>query len=391
MADLLGQPIRWWWRPAEWRHPAQRTALLGRRAFVPCGSGLAGVPVGPRRSHPPATAGRRTRLRRDPRTADRSPDAALRGGRRRHHRRRALPRRRREAEAGAGPPHRPAGRCPCGGPGYRGDRRCDRRGAAGRSPRPTRSWWARARAGSPAHPARSCGPPGGRGTQAAIGFEVDPDREHEVFTIGDGEATKSLATVEDLCRAGRAGASRGPTRWSPWVAGWSPTLPASPRPSTTGGWGSCTFPPPFSAWSTPLSGGKTGVNLPEGKNVGAFWQPTAVLCDTEALATLPSASAARASARWPSTTSSPARTCRRSRWCASPRASASRRLWWRRTSVSDPGAPAGGRSSTTGTRWPMRWRRPGATTCATARPWPSAWSTLRSWRRRWAASMVPGW
>jgi 5-deoxy-5-amino-3-dehydroquinate synthase len=35
-------------------------------------------------------------------------------------------------------------------------------------------------------------------------------------------------------------------------------------------------------------GGKTGVNLPEGKNlVGAFWQPYAVLCDTDALATLP--------------------------------------------------------------------------------------------------------
>ncbi|MYE95966.1 MAG: 3-dehydroquinate synthase, partial [Acidimicrobiaceae bacterium] len=35
-------------------------------------------------------------------------------------------------------------------------------------------------------------------------------------------------------------------------------------------------------------GGKTGVNLPEGKNlVGAFWQPHAVLCDTETLATLP--------------------------------------------------------------------------------------------------------
>jgi 5-deoxy-5-amino-3-dehydroquinate synthase len=35
-------------------------------------------------------------------------------------------------------------------------------------------------------------------------------------------------------------------------------------------------------------GGKTGVNLPEGKNlVGAFWQPSAVLCDTEVLGTLP--------------------------------------------------------------------------------------------------------
>jgi 5-deoxy-5-amino-3-dehydroquinate synthase len=35
-------------------------------------------------------------------------------------------------------------------------------------------------------------------------------------------------------------------------------------------------------------GGKTGVNLPEGKNlVGAYWQPSAVLCDTETLETLP--------------------------------------------------------------------------------------------------------
>jgi 5-deoxy-5-amino-3-dehydroquinate synthase len=35
-------------------------------------------------------------------------------------------------------------------------------------------------------------------------------------------------------------------------------------------------------------GGKTGVNLPEGKNlVGAFWQPSAVLCDIDTLQSLP--------------------------------------------------------------------------------------------------------
>lgn len=35
-------------------------------------------------------------------------------------------------------------------------------------------------------------------------------------------------------------------------------------------------------------GGKTGVNLPEGKNlVGAFWPPKAVWCDTDTLTTLP--------------------------------------------------------------------------------------------------------
>lgn len=41
-------------------------------------------------------------------------------------------------------------------------------------------------------------------------------------------------------------------------------------------------------------GGKTGVNLPEGKNlVGAFWPPRAVWCDTDTLATLPPPSSAR--------------------------------------------------------------------------------------------------
>ncbi len=35
-------------------------------------------------------------------------------------------------------------------------------------------------------------------------------------------------------------------------------------------------------------GGKTGINLPDGKNlVGAFWQPVGVLCDVSTLATLP--------------------------------------------------------------------------------------------------------
>ncbi|CAB4756691.1 unannotated protein [freshwater metagenome] len=35
-------------------------------------------------------------------------------------------------------------------------------------------------------------------------------------------------------------------------------------------------------------GGKTGVNIAQGKNlIGAFWQPSAVLCDIDALKTLP--------------------------------------------------------------------------------------------------------
>ena len=41
-------------------------------------------------------------------------------------------------------------------------------------------------------------------------------------------------------------------------------------------------------------GGKTGVDLPEGKNyAGAFHQPSAVICDPAALETLPAGGAGR--------------------------------------------------------------------------------------------------
>ena len=75
-------------------------------------------------------------------------------------------------------------------------------------------------------PIREVGTTGGRDADT-----VDPGREHEVFTIGDGEATKSLATVEDLSPSGgyagtfpacwRDGgyARTSSTRWR-W---WSPT------------------------------------------------------------------------------------------------------------------------------------------------------------------------
>ncbi len=37
-------------------------------------------------------------------------------------------------------------------------------------------------------------------TQASIGFSVHPGVEHETFFIGEGEAAKTIATVEGLCR-----------------------------------------------------------------------------------------------------------------------------------------------------------------------------------------------
>ncbi len=125
-------------------------------------------------------------------------------------------------------------------------------------------------------------------TQPGIGIEVDPGREHRVFEMPDGEDAKSLATVEDLCRRF---AQWGLTRADAVVAVGGGIV------TDTVGFAAAVYHRgvPVVHVSTTLLGqidaaigGKTGVNLPEGKNlVGAFWQPSAVLCDTDVLATLP--------------------------------------------------------------------------------------------------------
>jgi 5-deoxy-5-amino-3-dehydroquinate synthase len=125
-------------------------------------------------------------------------------------------------------------------------------------------------------------------TQAAIGLEVDPGIEHEVFTIPEGEEAKHLGTVEDLCRD-----------WARWGLTRADVVVAvgGGMVTDTAGFAAAIYHRGVSVVhvSTTLLGqidaaigGKTGVNLPEGKNlVGAFWQPSAVLCDIEALGTLP--------------------------------------------------------------------------------------------------------
>jgi len=125
-------------------------------------------------------------------------------------------------------------------------------------------------------------------TQDGVGVEVDPGREHRVFTIGHGEAAKSLATVEQLCRDF---AQWGLTRADAVVAVGGGLV------TDVGGFAAAVYHrgiPVIHVATTLLGqidaaiGGKTGVNLPEGKNlVGAFWQPSAVLCDTAVLSTLP--------------------------------------------------------------------------------------------------------
>jgi len=125
-------------------------------------------------------------------------------------------------------------------------------------------------------------------TQAGVPCDVEPGVEHRVFLIGEGEPAKSLATVEDLCRGF---ATWGLTR-ADLVVGVGGGLVTD-----VAGFAAAVYHrglPVVHVATTLLAmvdaaiGGKTGVNLPEGKNlVGAFWQPSGVLCDTDLLATLP--------------------------------------------------------------------------------------------------------
>ncbi len=126
-------------------------------------------------------------------------------------------------------------------------------------------------------------------TQRGVPVEVDPGRDHRVFTIDDGEAAKTMATVEQLCEAF---ADWGLTRTDCVVGlGGGPgdrCRRASPRRSTTAGFAVVHVATTLLGQIDAAIGGKTGVNLPQGKNlVGAYWQPSAVLCDTATLASLP--------------------------------------------------------------------------------------------------------
>jgi 5-deoxy-5-amino-3-dehydroquinate synthase len=110
----------------------------------------------------------------------------------------------------------------------------------------------------------------------------------ELFLIPDGEDAKTLATVETLTRHfANAGLSRADVVVA--VGGGIVTDVAGFAAATFHrGTAYVNVATSLLAQVDAAIGGKTGVNLPEGKNlVGAFWQPNAVLCDTETLATLP--------------------------------------------------------------------------------------------------------
>jgi 5-deoxy-5-amino-3-dehydroquinate synthase len=110
----------------------------------------------------------------------------------------------------------------------------------------------------------------------------------EMCVIPDGEDAKTLATVEELARRfARAGLSRADAVVA--VGGGIVTDVAGFAAATYHrGTAYVNVATSLLAQVDAAIGGKTGVNLPEGKNlVGAFWQPQAVLCDTETLSTLP--------------------------------------------------------------------------------------------------------
>ena len=125
-------------------------------------------------------------------------------------------------------------------------------------------------------------------TQAGVPLDIQASIPHEVFRIGDGEQHTTLATVGELCRGfARMGLTRHDV-----VIGVGGGLVTD-----VAGFAAAAYHrgvPVVHVATTLLGmvdtaiGGKTGVNLPEGKNlVGAFWQPAGVVCDLDALDTLP--------------------------------------------------------------------------------------------------------
>jgi 5-deoxy-5-amino-3-dehydroquinate synthase len=125
-------------------------------------------------------------------------------------------------------------------------------------------------------------------TQEAVGVAVETGLDQQTFYIGEGEAAKSMSSAEELCRAfARFGLTRADLVVGVGggvvtdVAGFAAAVyhrgVAVAHVATT-----------LLGQVDAAIGGKTGVNLPEGKNlVGAFWQPVAVICDTEVLSNLP--------------------------------------------------------------------------------------------------------
>lgn len=125
-------------------------------------------------------------------------------------------------------------------------------------------------------------------SQVGVPSIPEIDLPAHLVHIGDGEHAKTMSTIEDLCRQF---AQFGLTR-NDLVIGVGGGLVTDVAGFAAASWHRGTrvvhVATTLLAMVDAAIGGKTGVNLPEGKNlVGAFWQPSGVVCDTNWLATLP--------------------------------------------------------------------------------------------------------
>jgi len=126
-------------------------------------------------------------------------------------------------------------------------------------------------------------------TQDAIPTRIElPSLDVHTFTIGQGESAKTLGTIETLMRGF---ADVGLTR-NDLVIGVGGGMVTDVAGFAAASWhrgiAVAHVATTLLGMVDAAIGGKTGVNLPEGKNlVGAFHQPVGVVCDLDALNTLP--------------------------------------------------------------------------------------------------------
>ena len=125
-------------------------------------------------------------------------------------------------------------------------------------------------------------------TQSGIPANLALPIESKTVIIGQGESTKSLATIESISQEF---ADMGITRNDVIIGvGGGMVTDIAGFAASTWHRGTSVIHVATSllAMVDAAIGGKTGVNLPQGKNlVGAFWQPSAVFCDLDSLTSLP--------------------------------------------------------------------------------------------------------